>query len=1321
MSLPVQSAKHLLPFDRDDSGSWEKWEKFWLDFLISRPRVPWPGNLAIFKKVNVAETYGTDGGPQDGIDVRATMEDGTVLVVQCKDRPGFQPKEGKTAMDLAEEKYPGADAYFLVITGKKVSAGIQREADQRGKWLVVGRETLSSWFFSGYLLPPDQQRRLVGSHFGPAWRNAFFPTSGDDLLVTTERFFSVFKKEGNLHRHDANLVGDKTEALAEEIANDLGGTNGPRVIILTATGGQGKSRFLKAVAESVEASFPQRIVRFQNDAADAEAEDYGLRAADFDNACVFIDDAHRLENLRPRLLRELAEHPGATVMIAARPNSLEPLKRKLLDARFTEAEWKLVTLPGLEFQDIRSLALEILGADQQDLATWLAEQSKDCILVCTVGAELLKSGKIDKSLIGASDFQRRVFDHLRDSVLDSICGGDPVLRKKADRCLRILAMASPLERTPETVTKLARILGLDAWDVDELLANLKTAGLLRFFRKKIRVVPDLLADHLVYETAYGNGKLTSLVNEVIETFGGDAFANLFGNLAETEWRARQDAKSDSYLDGMWKMIPERLQNLDDYWIHGLMNAWGKFAVFQPERTLELATRILELERARLAEGRPAITHDGTRYDPLAFLLTKLPDLIAPIAFHHRPQRQEALDLLWEVGLYKGGDFQTSKTLPVSWQKIVAAASFRYLDADAPLGVFEWLKDWTERSQGKVVLEKSGQAFLTQVASPWFYTKQHQSWSEDDFMLHQARTKPATTIDSFRIEVLDWLEEKIIPHSLEGCWAALGILFCVEGRPQARSGSTPAAIDEGVPRTRRIERLLAIFQNVLNCYDNPVVRLSIWKQLSGRAATEITEGLKTKFLSQRASISCDAPFQLARLASSFHINEWRFDQLLPWRVERDYETSSKWWVELANQTVAELRRRAPALLESLDIIDQVDRELDALGERQSWDQLADSWAKEFPDERAPIVSDLLLHPDRALLPCLGYFITPRNEEEQSFFVASMMQALNHTDTRVHRAALHRLSWRDVKHSDSIESRLEAMASSNDPDTVSVITDFLVWNQYEATLYLEKTLAALNCEVLAPGIICRLGETISHLIEYGNHPIQADLLKTYFTRLENIDDLNKALPDQVMGVIHREYPEHIFRVYLSRIRENKPLSWELDGWSLPELGKHPNYETFAREIFDEAIRADNKASYPARKLFDAAVARVRPNLAANWLLQKIDKIPMERIIKLTGCGNGSLVYEEPGFTRKLLEQIKEQPSSDAKDLFESLVFCAVPHSWGSTGGALDEEYLWARDGAAKLAEVYRADPLLHGFYKAIVKNQEQLVTHERRRQEDEFDDE
>ena len=120
MSSPV------LPFNRDKPGSWQIWEGFWLDFLNAQPLLPWPGRKAIYKRVIRAEKIGTPGGPQNGVDVRAIMEDHTILVVQCKDRPGLQPKEGKAAMDLAEEKYRGADAYFLAVTSKNVSLGIQK-------------------------------------------------------------------------------------------------------------------------------------------------------------------------------------------------------------------------------------------------------------------------------------------------------------------------------------------------------------------------------------------------------------------------------------------------------------------------------------------------------------------------------------------------------------------------------------------------------------------------------------------------------------------------------------------------------------------------------------------------------------------------------------------------------------------------------------------------------------------------------------------------------------------------------------------------------------------------------------------------------------------------------------------------------------------------------------------------------------------------------------------------------------------------------------------------------------------------------------------
>lgn len=172
------------------------------------------------------------------------------------------------------------------------------------------------------------------------------PSARFGLLISAERFF----KQKNLIRHDAQLQGEASRALAESLATAMCGS-GPRIAILTATGGQGKTRLLKTVAESVEERSPQRNVRFQNDSADSVSEGYGLRAEDFLNISIFIDDAHRLENLRSGLLRQILSNKSATLLIAARPNSLESLKRKLLETGFAESDWQEYPLPKLGFDD----------------------------------------------------------------------------------------------------------------------------------------------------------------------------------------------------------------------------------------------------------------------------------------------------------------------------------------------------------------------------------------------------------------------------------------------------------------------------------------------------------------------------------------------------------------------------------------------------------------------------------------------------------------------------------------------------------------------------------------------------------------------------------------------------------------------------------------------------------------------------------------------------------------------------------------------------------------------------------------------------------
>ncbi len=740
--------------------------------MNSSPFLPYPGKQTVFKRVTFAKKYGVAGGKQDGIDIKAEMDDGSILAVQCKDIQRYEPSKGISAMTKAEREFPEADAYFLVLTQEGIPKRLEREAERRGNWFVIGLSALSSWFFSGKFIDPESQKDLVSKHFGKAHLRALFPIPEDDFFVTPSQFFA----KRNFISHEASLAGEEFQALRDRIVSSASG-NGARVSIVIAPGGGGKTRLLKAVADSL-ATVPERKVRFQSDTANAQAEDYGIRGDMFLNSTTFIDDAHRLENVKPTVLRRIAGSSGATIVIGARPNSLESLKVILLKAGFVEDDWECDRLPSVDFKSRCTIARGAAPEVDDEVIHWLAEQSKDCVLVCTAGAELIKAGKFPDELIGTDDFKLKVFDHLLNSSLDGLYHGNSESLKRGELVIKILAMPGTIEDSELLNEKISEVMGCEPWDIDRIRHDLTTAGLLRVSRGRLRVIPDLLSDHLVYETGYGdgNGRLPALIKKVIDVFGTVAAGTLFGNLAEAEWRANQDGKSGSFLDPLWQKIREIFSDPENMKTFGLLDEWGKFAAFQPERTLKLAGIILDHEDLRIRSDILPQIYRGFRYDSISLQVGKLPDLLLPVVLHHPEQRMESLDLLWRVGQVKEGMVNDEKELPIAWKKMIQAGSLVYWQEGGPKDLFRWLKKWVATQEGCESLS-NGHPFLSAVVSQWFRRNYGRSVKEATTIRNFS-----SEIGGFQKEVLQWLHEELVPKGVGHALVVARVLFANSAGP-----------------------------------------------------------------------------------------------------------------------------------------------------------------------------------------------------------------------------------------------------------------------------------------------------------------------------------------------------------------------------------------------------------------------------------------------------------------------------------------------------------------------------------------------------------
>ena len=124
-------------------------------------------------------------------------------------------------------------------------------------------------------------------------------------------------------------------------------------------------------------------------------------------------------------------------------------------------------------------------------------------------------------------------------------------------------------------------------------------------------------------------------------------------------------------------------------------------------------------------------------------------------------------------------------------------------------------------------------------------------------------------------------------------------------------------------------------------------------------------------------------------------------------------------------------------------------------------------------------------------------------------------------------------------------------------------------------------------------------------------------------------------------------------------------------------------------------------------------MRPDLAEQLLRAELEKADLAKIVDLTGCGFGSLMFERPALARELLLRIADEKPDQSKDLRTKLIWNARPQSRSITNGRIDPEFLWARERATELAEAHRDDPVLREFYLEIIRHEDREADFHRMR--------
>ena len=715
-----------------------KFEEFCLELLNLHPEILCLREGKVVRRRIVSATKLLSGTAQRGADIRAEAEAGEVWIFQCKHVQRFGASQVDDAVQFAEKGFPHADQFVLVTT-----CGLREEAlrriSSRPKWATPW-DSAKLTVEAQMIEPRENGINLVHKFFGPERAKKLF-LCGDQLLLTWKEFFAQDLSEQRQHFHHRIPFVPWSDSLA--LLESFAKSGDGRALVLSAPGGQGKSRLLVELAQNLESDPSGPRVRFLNLSSrglSADQADFITREPG--RLLLIIDDAHRLDGAIEDVAKAAARAPQVGLLVSTRPQARHAVTGQLYRAGYAEDRMdEPLILPRWESEEILKLAETVLQPRFHHKAPRLAGLADRCPLLVVLGGAMVNAGDWPDNMVDEDAFRERVFRGFKEDFLNR----QPAeKRERLDRLIRFLSFVSPAKKADALFSKAAEILDCSPLDIGEDIELLQAAGMIVENREGIRLYPDLFADAVLVDAAVGpSGRPSAFAETVLNRLNIGDFPALMRNLAQADWELKVKKDSTSIFEPVWRQFKHRFQegawieSDPDYraWILGerssaginpsthnrfdLLDQWAGFAVYMPDKTLELA---------ELAVGsiQASPVHPQVTIEVRARVCAALPALLKPIATWHPNSADRALDILWSLEATEPtNDFQKSSN------GISAIAEVASFGVEKPRAVSETTLNWLERRLGAptgVQCVRQQPWILAALLSPFFGRSVEHSWA-----------------------------------------------------------------------------------------------------------------------------------------------------------------------------------------------------------------------------------------------------------------------------------------------------------------------------------------------------------------------------------------------------------------------------------------------------------------------------------------------------------------------------------------------------------------------------------------------------------------
>lgn len=1338
--MPIPFAKvapKALPFHSDGFG-WEAFERFCADWLVSGATLP---NLNLDRnpespsrlRIVDAQLVGSPGSPQYGIDILVKMETGVRWVVQCKHVEKFSKRIFEKVVEKAESEFGQylPERYLLWVTGRVASDATLLAEDENlhPKWTLWGAERLTSEFIQH--TPRRRCVDILSRCFHPDWAKAFFPLP-EDLLVSGADFFSRWDQPDRVFHHRSGLVG--REEVVEQLLAFAKKDGGKKALILVAGGGAGKSRLLKALAEKISAKSRGRRVAFLNPEAESGAS--LPRGEELSNLVVVVDDAHRVE-IAHRLLGGLMEdfRAGTRLILAARPGAEESLRGRLMQSGYQASDILVKKLKPLSRDNLRDLAMSIVGKENERVADHLARISGGCALVTVVGAELLKTKRGGfEDVLSSDNFIQEVFSRFEAGELQraskSLSAGE--LKK----ILRCIAMLSPWNgREASDAGWLARHLGLKRSQLADALDSLKLCGLVIEGREGYRVIPDLFSDHLVYTACYdAQGRLKEFAKAFLaEWDGGDEpgsrnaddaaslrSIHLLKNLSEAQWQAirRHGGAAAKLVTQAWEIFLRDFARGTCWERSSFLEKWKDFAVYLPEETLELARRAMEIEQGE-RENTP-IERSTSRV-----VLDRIPGILKPLAIWCDAQRAEALDLLWlwNIDFPKIG---SNDSMP--FKHFGEIVSFGGNFPAAPDGFLDWLEAKISGPEGKVIAD-SPCGLLDTALRPFFARSiESNRWKDRKTRVFQTHALSVATTRAVRKRALRLIGDKIIPRGTVATMKIIPVLGEAIGCPRSGLSALPDALAKQWEPDR--EEALQLINDAANTHSNHWVNQAIrncvswlivfgddekWKQLAGELVNRLPDTFESKLV--RLSVSADHD-----------------DNLEPY-VEGGYESrrerEKRSWVSLKSATVEMLIRRYPDARVARQFLEEWIEDGCKHGFDADLREILDELGRQNAGLARAIVEDVIARSPSRFGYNLACLLNAESGIDKEDLEEIARRALASQDDRIAAGWITNFGFADwMQTPTAVQDLLEcAKQASGKPLSALIRGLGRPWKRdWEADLA-----AILASRELGPEHLEELARVLARHERYQGavvpSPTVVDLMKQ-LAMLPKLDSSQNGT--SYLHWLQEKHPFELFTMLTRRIEYYESLGeaekekFSAMPWfanlSLSGLAERDGFEGHAREVLNRMFHSAGVVRLAWRELLVAAIGRT--SLLEKLVGERLDAIcsaeELRDVVSLLRYEHSLIVFRYPYLVSRILSKAKGFGDASFREISYELVESARPQARGYTNGELDGEYRYALVEAEKALAEHETDFALSAVYRRIMELELQDIEFHRRMGDQEDDD-